>query len=323
VTDPTAERLKAEFARSVMNGTNDPTNEIHWVHSTDWPAFWSDEQPMSNDWAIEPIVPAGRQVSIWARAKVGKSLLLLDLAAAAATGRSVLGQPGRDPVDVVYADLEMSADDLRDRMSDLGYGPDSDLSHLHYFQGGRIPPLDTAVGGEAAAATCAHHRARLLVVDTMARAVTGEENSSDTYRNFQLHTGGRLRALGVSVVCLDHGGKDPRQGSRGSSAKEDGADVIFSLGQVGEFLVLRCTHSRVPWVPTETVIKREEEPALRHVLAPVAYPAGSAECAELLDKLEVPLDASVRVAKAALKAAGEGRRDAVIAAALKYRRRPR
>jgi hypothetical protein len=305
-----------------MNGDDFDSGVVRWGYWTEWPGLWSNDEHMRNDWAVEPIVPAGRQVSIWARAKVGKSLLLLDLAAAAATGRSVLGQPAGDPIDVIYLDLEMNGDDLRERLTDLGYGPDSDLSRLHYRQHGRIPGLDTATGGEVAAATCDDFQARLLVIDTMARAVTGEENSSDTYRNFQTHTGSRLRAAGVAVVCLDHGGKDARQGSRGSSAKEDGVDVIFQLQQVGEFLILKCTHSRVPWVPSEVVIRREEEPLLRHVLAPVAYPAGTAECAELLDKLAVPLDASRRTAEAALKEAGQGRGHDVVAAALKFRRRP-
>ncbi len=63
----------------------------------------------------------------------------------------------------------------------------------------------------------------------MARAVTGEENSSDTYRNFQTHTGGALRASACRGWINDHGGKDARQGQRGSSAKEDGVDVVFQL----------------------------------------------------------------------------------------------
>lgn len=294
-----------------------------WCRHLLWPDFWSEKDDLLSDWAVEPLIPAGRQVAIWARAKVGKSLLALDVSAASATGASVLGQPCRDPIEVVYVDLEMTASDLRDRMEALGYGPKSDLERLRYYQAVDLPPLDSALGGDVMAAICDKWQARLLVVDTMARAVNGEENNSDTYRNFQQHTGGKLRALGVAVVLLDHGGKDARQGQRGSSAKEDGVDVVFRLAQVGEFLVLHRTHSRVPWVPAEVNIRREDEPLLRHVLAPVAYPDGTADLADLLDDLAVPLTCSIRDTMATLRDASQGRRQDVVAAALKYRRRPR
>jgi hypothetical protein len=293
-----------------------------WCPPVEWGLFWTTEDPV-NEWEIEPIVPARRIVSIWARAKVGKSLLLLDVAAAAASGTSILGQPQRDPIEVVYVDLEMSEDDLRERMEDLGYSSKSDLARLHYYRGGGLPPMDSPLGGDVIAAICQKWSARLLVVDTMARAVNGKENESDTYRNFHTHTGLKLRALGVSTVLVDNGGKDTRQGQRGSSAKEDGVDVVFAISQPGDLLTLRCTHTRVPWVPSEVHIQRQQEPLLRHVLTPITYPAGTAECAELLDKLDVPLDAGRRSAEAALKDAGQGRGHDVVTAALKYRRRPR
>jgi hypothetical protein len=302
------------------NGLDDQLDLSRW-QPIDWDLFWQQDGRIS-EWEVEPIIPAGRQVAIWARAKAGKSLLMLDVAAARATGRSVLGAPAREPVDVVYVDLEMSEDDLQERLEDLGYGPDCDLSRLHYYQGCSLPPMDTMFGGAVIAAICAHWSARLLVVDTMARAVTGEENSSDTYRHFHAHTGIKLRALGVGVALVDNAGKDDRLGARGSSAKDDGVDVVFGLKDVGECLVLKRTHTRVPWVPIETTIRRMLEPQLRHELTPVAYPAGTAETAALMDELGVALDASRRSAQQALKEAGHGRRADVVGAALKYRRRP-
>jgi hypothetical protein len=305
-----------------VSGADDDRQYAEWCAFLGWPLFWEKEEQVT-DWEVEPLFPSGRQTNLYARAKVGKSLLLLDVATARATGGSLLGQPPRPAVHVLYFDFEMSADDLRERLEALGYGPESDLSRLHYDQAGDLPPLDTPLGGAVITATCQRFAASMVVVDTMARAVHGEENSSDTYRNFQQHTAGPLRSLGVTLVCADHSGKDSRQGQRGSSAKEDGADVVFNLSAAGDSLVLRRTHSRVPWVARDVTLRREEEPVLRHVLAPVAYPDGTVECAELLDDLGVSLDASRRACAAALKTAGQGRRNEVVQAAIKYRRRPR
>ena len=112
-----------------------------------WDSFWSSEAP-AEDWILEPIVAAGRQTAIYSTAKTGKSLLALDIAAAGATGRSVLGFPAREPINIVYVDLEMTEADLRERLVDLGYGPEDDLSRLSYFQLPSWPALDVELGGE-------------------------------------------------------------------------------------------------------------------------------------------------------------------------------
>jgi hypothetical protein len=298
----------------------DHDDYARWVEPLDWSAFWKSEDTV-NDWLIEPLVPSGRHVSLYARAKVGKSLLTLDAVAAAATGQSALGFPARDKVHVCYFDLEMGPVDLRDRMTALGYGPDSDLGCLHYFQSPGLPPLDTPLGGEVVCAIAQRYGAELVVIDTLTRAVRGEENSSDTYRAFQLHTAGRLRALGIAVLSIDHAGKDARQGQRGSSAKEEGVDVIFGLAEDGDSLTLRRTANRVPWVPLSTAIRREHSPHLRHVVLPMALPDGAVETAALLDQLAVPRDAPRTTAEAALRDAGQGRRTEVVAAAVRYRKR--
>jgi RecA-family ATPase len=148
---------------------------------------------------------------------LGKSLLALDIAAAMATGRSVLGLPGSVPACISYFDLEMTRADLHDRLADLGYGADSDLSRLHYYQLPDLPPLDTAEGGETLMRVVERDRPTLVIIDTMARVVEGDENSADTYRDFFRCSGIRLKAAGVSLLRLDHAGKDASRGQRGSS----------------------------------------------------------------------------------------------------------
>ena len=303
---------------------NDDADDLRsWVEPLDWAAFLSEDPGPSSEWLVEPIIPAGRQVAIGARAKVGKSLLSLDVACAKACGLPVLGGLAGDPVDVIYIDMENPAEDLRDRVLDLGYTAASDLSRLHYFHMPALPPLDTDLGAAVLAAQVERFGAVLVIVDTTASSVGGGENDADTYRSFYRHTGRRLRALGAALVRLDHGGKDRTKGQRGSSAKDDDVDVVFEMTDLGDQFVLKRTRSRVAWVPPEVRFRRQEEPLLRHVLEPVALAPGALDVAEELDRLGVPLDATVRAAETALRKAGNGRRRDVVAAALKYRRRPR
>lgn len=286
-----------------------------------WPEFWA-SPTTGPDWAIESVVPARRAAAIYSPAKVGKSLLALDVVAAAVTGRSVLGQPADDPIRVVYIDQEMTEDDLRERLTDLGYGPGDDLSGLAYYQLTALPPLDTAGGGEVLLGLAHVHGADLVVLDTMARVVAGPENDADTVRAFFRHTGARLKAAGVALLRVDHAGKDERAGQRGSSSKVDDLDVVWKLSGSGRVFTLSRTHSRIPWVPRELSIVRHDEPVLHHVIEPGAVPAGTHDAIQDLDALGVPLDAPRTAAMSALRAAGKGRRSEVVGAALKARRAP-
>lgn len=289
------------------------------VSPIDWDDFWQADAPDA-DWAIEPIVPAGRQVAMFSRPKDGKSLLALDACAAAAAGRTVFGNP-IEPMDITYIDLEMTEADLRERLEAFGYGPNDDLSRLHYYQLQSFPSLDTQRGGQVLSAVVAMNRSRLVVVDTMARATIGEEDAADTYRNFYRHTGAPLKQAGVALWRLDHAGKDIARGQRGSSGKADDVDVVFQLTEQGGIVTLTRTHTRVPWVPGQIQLRRVEEPSLHHVLLGAdTWPAGTAEVACLLDELEIPLDASVSMAMRALRANDNGRRKTLVLAALKWRR---
>jgi hypothetical protein len=284
----------------------------------DWSTLWTVD-PVGEDWCVEPILPRGRQAGLFSPAGAGKSLLAVDVAAAKATGRSVLGHPAQDPVPVVYIDQEMNSEDLRERLGDLGYGPGDDLSKLHYYQLSALPPLDSPEGGDALLAIVALSCAQLVVLDTVARIVAGDENSADTYRDFFRCTGCRLKGTGTALLRLDHAGKDPSKGQRGSSSKNDDLDIVWRLHATEDRVVLTRVKSRVSYVPSEVSLTRETEPALRHVLAPVAVPAGTAEVIELLDELGIAPDATAAIAMRQLKVAGHGKRKTVVLAALKVR----
>jgi KaiC/GvpD/RAD55 family RecA-like ATPase len=283
-------------------------------------AFWNREQ--RSEWLIEPIIPTGRHVVLYAPAKAGKSLLALEIAAAAATGRPILGQAPGEPTSVLYVDMEMTEDDLAERLSDFGYDEGDDLSRLHYSLLPSLAPLDTPAGAETLLRTVRRWRPQLVVIDTMARAVAGEENDADTYRHFDMYTSRALKRAGVAVFRLDHTGKDPTKGQRGSSEKVGYADLVWRLtygeDQTG---TLTATHQRVSWVPSQVPIRRVDEPATSHRLTQSgSWPSGTKELAEVLEQLGAPIDCSTRDAQRLLKAAGQSRRRALVVAAVKWRR---
>jgi hypothetical protein len=285
-----------------------------------WDAFWTRERN-TTDWLIEPLIARGRGHAIGASGKTGKSLLLLDATAARACGRPTLNQPASDPLNIVYFDMEMTEDDLQERLEDLGYGPDDDLTRFHYYLLPTLPPLDTDVGGQLVEQLVILHQAELAVFDTIGRLVAGNENDSDTYLGFYRHTGYRLKKLGCAYARLDHLGKDTTLGQRGSSAKNDDVDVVWQMTKTDDGIRLRGTHRRMSWVPETVNIARDDNgDRLTHRVTDDVWPAKTKSTAAVLDSLDAPLDITRRAASQLLKDHGAKTRNETVSAALRYRR---
>jgi hypothetical protein len=155
----------------------------------------------------------------------------------------------------LYLDYEMSEDDVSDRLIALGYGPGDDLTYLHYVLPPLLPPLNTHNGREQVRRLAHLCQAEAVIIDTMGRAVEGEENSADPYRDYARLTGMILKGDGISVLRTDHAGKSKDRGQRGSSAKNDDVDVVLEIIKRSNAWEIKRLHTRITWVPENTVIE--------------------------------------------------------------------
>jgi hypothetical protein len=230
----------------------------------DWHALWADET--EEEWIIEPLLPARRLVALYSAPKVGKSLLLLEVAAAVAAGnRECLGVqlgPGRV---VLYIDFENDPKaDVRERLTAMGYGPDN-LGNLRYLSFPTLAGLDSPRGADELMAAVHYHGAEVVVIDTVSRAIDGEENENDTWLSFYRNTGLRMKQAQVALIRLDHAGKDETKGQRGGSAKAGDVDAVWRMSKIADTtLKLECEMNRMPVVEKVLTLHREETPDLRH-----------------------------------------------------------
>jgi KaiC/GvpD/RAD55 family RecA-like ATPase len=280
----------------------------------DWPTFWVAERE-EDEWLYDDVLSRGRGHAIYARGGTGKSLFVLWVALQVAL---------RGDVDVIYLDYEMTEGDLFERLSDMGCGPDTDLSALHYALLPMVAPLDTEAGrADLLELVGRMERPHVLVViDTNSRATQGPENDNDTTRDFYRHTGMALKAAGCTWVRIDHSGKDKEKGQRGGSAKSDDVDIVWRLEAAeGRTVVLKREKARMGWVKEAVSFEQMDEP-LRYKGAPTTYTAEAIRIARELDRLEIPTEWSLS------KAAGAARREGVtgsqkyFAEAVRLRRDP-
>jgi hypothetical protein len=198
----------------------------------DWHSLWAEED--AEEWIVEPILPARRLVAIYSPPKIGKSLLSLELAVGIARGSSVLGVRPDRARRVLYVDFENDPrGDIRPRLASMGVGPD-DLDNIDYLSFPTLGPLDTAPGAAELLGAVDAYRSEVVIIDTVSRAVRGEENENDTWLAFYRHTGRWLKTRGVALIRLDHTGKDETKGQRGGSAKSGDVDMVWRLSKVTE-----------------------------------------------------------------------------------------
>jgi hypothetical protein len=204
---------------------------------------------------------------------------------------------------VLYIDYEMTGNDVRDRLEAFGYSEKDDLSHLHYVLLPSIAGLDTPEGAQAVMRAISATGSQLVIVDTTARAVEGEENDADTMRAFYRWTGVNMKSLGVTWIRADHAGKDTAKGQRGTSAKNDDVDVVWRFTKRSETSILiEATHRRMQWIPDKVELElRTLGDQIKHQLLGDEISDAALQLAQTLDRLTTDVDLSVRTARKLLK----------------------
>jgi hypothetical protein len=294
----------------------------------DWKTFWTQDH-IVEDWIAKPLIARARQTALFAGAKTGKSWLTLNVVAALATSKPILGHPPVAQVHVLYLDYEMVEADLYERLEQFGYTEEDDLSHLHYALIPSLPPLNTAEGASAIMRLCELTKAEVVVIDTTGRAIEGEENSADSYREFARTTGLALKRAGIACVRTDHAGKDggKKHGQRGSSAKNDDVDIVYRLDKTDDGLMLVRTHTRISWVPDKVDLIVEDIDDIttirQRTRATKGWTVQEIDLAKHLDTLGIPKNAGVNEAQRIAKELGAklGRKS-VLSRAIQCRQLP-
>nr|WP_225952586.1 AAA family ATPase [Mycobacterium sp. OAS707] len=256
----------------------------------DWRLLGTAALPNS---VIPGLINEGESGSLVAQAGAGKSLLMLEMAVNLALGRPILGEPTREPVPVMYVDMENTETELANRLRSMGHEPATlDGAPLQYFSFPDLPPLDTVAGGRRLALVAEQFNPTLIILDTISRLVEGKEDSADTWRNLYNCAMLPLRRQGRTVLRLDHQGHDLSKGARGSSAKRDDVDVAWILKRRENNVTLTLDKGRGLGHPQTISLRRYSEPT-RHLLASTTTTTTKvSDCAEALEALGVPLGAT-------------------------------
>jgi hypothetical protein len=224
--------LMKAVAEAQEQDPNSPAAKIHWD---------GEVNPLDEKWLIEELLPEVGSGLISGQTQTYKTFVALDLSAAIMNGEPFLNYPTRREGGVLFIAAEGSNSvALRQR-----------AVIEHKYDGGKMPFAWKTVSPRLMSANAVDELTKvatetnaqmqvkfnvplvLIIIDTIAVAAgyekSGEENDASATQRV-MSTLAKLAVRTTTFVFgVDHYGKNPETGTRGSSAKEGGADVTLAL----------------------------------------------------------------------------------------------
>ena len=268
------------------------------------------DPPVEVQWIAEGIISPHGLTALVGEAKIGKSIFALELAIAISTGAKIANL-GTTKTRTLYIDMENDLKTVvRDRLWEFACDP-KELNNLIYLSYPEFPPFDTEAGGKALALYVEQHDVGLVIIDTVSRVVSGEENSNDTWNRLYRHTELPLKQRGVAMMRVDHTGKDATKGARGGSAKSGDVDrVIRMTSNRNGQIVLKTEAARTRGGFESITLERRDTPNLHHarINGNVQSPDNSRVdyLVDLLNRNGYPAGLSNRETRDALGKLGQG-----------------
>jgi hypothetical protein len=247
-----------------------------------WTEIW--DLPKEVNWCVPGVISFGRSHLWYGASGMGKSLVVQEIAACAAAGKSILGFPPLEPMKVLYLDNENTPlGDVIPRLEDMGFQKD-ELGNLAYLSFPQIPSLNLKEGGEIFTQLLEKFQPKLVILDTFSRFVDGDENQAITVQEFYKQCGIVMKRMKIAYIRIDHMGKDEEKKVRGTIAKRDDVDLIWKMKEVSpnSRFELINEKSRVPLLEKKLILDRATKPLAHRILSgtdwiSLIHKAGSAD----------------------------------------------
>ena len=226
---------------------------------------------MSFDSIVREILNEGKKESEALLAKtfpddteLQQQLLALDQTTSKGNVRDIINlyQSSNNNLDLLSTYIK-KFDELKakDKIKDLKLTAEELDGNLFYLSYPSMDDFDTQSGAKTILNWVDIHNIDFVIVDTISRFISGKENENDTWREVYKLTGQELKKRGTTFLRIDHSGKDLSKGARGGSAKEQDADITWSLSKPKtKPFVLSADSNRMPIEVDELKLVLNDKP---------------------------------------------------------------
>jgi hypothetical protein len=224
-------------------GWNHPrnTSECVWQNSCEsendgFPIIHADEMGETSEPLdfVEDLLTDGAASVVYGPSNCGKTFWISDLGVAVATGEKFGGEIEVERGAVIYVALE-GASGVRNRIAALkrsGRLPKGSPFFLCFSPFSLMEPgaVEKLVASVKSAAARSNLRCRLVILDTLSRAMAGADENSGKDMTFAVMSIDAIRAATEAHVCVvHHCGKDEARGARGHSSLRAAVDTEIEI----------------------------------------------------------------------------------------------
>lgn len=201
------------------------------------------DKPTAIHWLLYGILEHGSLNLLFGESGAGKSLIVLEWVFCLALGIPWYENATKQTDVVVLAGEGFAGMARRLKALEIKYGRRApDRLFISQRPADLIDSNNARWVANSIAALCPNPG--LIVVDTMHRNMSGDENSSRDIGQFIANLDYYLKPSGAAVLIVHHSGHGTNQRSRGSSSIRAAMDAEFSVIKDGLDIVLSCTKAK-------------------------------------------------------------------------------
>lgn len=191
------------------------------------------------DWLIQNFIPGDSTVLLFGEPASGKSLIALEMACCIASGHDWAKNSVKQGA-VAYIAGE-GFHGLSKRLNALVQEKELSVDDF-YSSESAMDLIKHESVNEVLAVVKDIKNLRLIIIDTLHRNSTGDENSSKDFATILKHCDELRSYTGATILLVHHSGHNSSGRSRGSSAIKGAMDAEFEVSKSGNNVVtLKCT----------------------------------------------------------------------------------
>ena len=242
--------------------------------------FVAHDWPIRND-ILSPWLKESSLIMLHAERGLGKSLIAMTIgmATSGCFDTRGFGWQLKDPCATLYVDAEMVPFDLSERIVKL-CEPEFLNDNFRILSAGAINaplPSLTTPEGRLILEDCIKD-SKFVILDNVSTLWSGtaDENAAESWSTAQEWLLS-LRRKGIAVMVIDHAGKTPGRGPRGTSRKEDAMDICIELTRPSDYMnddgarfIFRFTKNR--FAPLGRPVECWLRPSRPHFHWEIAHP---------------------------------------------------
>lgn len=220
------------------------------------------KEPEPLEWLIKGYLLPASSALLFGEPAAGKSLVGIDWAACIALGRDWNRHPVKAGPVVYLAGEGHHGISRRLKAWAIHNNAGHDLERAPIFVSERGGAMDTRDGlaevAEAIDAVAEEHGPPVLImVDTLHRNMTGDENAAKDMSAYFTHTDWLRLRYGAAVLTVHHSGHGDQKRARGSSAIKGAVDTELLVEVAGDIRTLKGTKQKDGPLPPDAAFKLE------------------------------------------------------------------